>query len=568
VTALSSEQSTATQTTSRAALPPGDDAVTNVSPLRTVLRRAGDVIAVVLVWLALGLPDRLYLVTTGHLLRFPVELLLLVVVGVVLRGRTRAVVAALIGLLVGLLVVAKVLDMGFFSTLDRPFNPVDDWVALRPALGVVKDSVGGARTIVIVSVVVVVAVAILVVLVWSSMRVAAAAGRYRSGSIRAAVVVAAASTISAVTGVAVGGSPSVATTATANVFAQQVGQAGAAIHDRHVFVSLLHGRDAAAAAPAGDLLSGLRGKDVLVVFVESYGRVAVEGSSFAPQVDRALTLDTSQLEAAGFGARSAFLTSPTFGGGSWLAHSTLQSGLWVANQQRYDQLVSSDRFTLNQAFSRAGWRTVVDVPSDQGPWAQATSFYHYDAVYGARDVGYHGPKFSYASMPDQYVLAAFQQMELDRRDRTPVMAEIDLVSSHTPWTPLPHMVDWNALGDGSVFDGVPAQGVSPQTLWRHSSFVQQSYGQSIQYSLTALTSFVQRLHDPNLVVVALGDHQPATIVSGRNASHDVPITIISHDQKVLDRIAPWGWQPGLLPDSHAPVWRMDSFRDRFLAAFR
>jgi hypothetical protein len=414
-------------------------------------------------------------------------------------------------------------------------------------------------------VVVVAAVAILAVLVWSSMRVAAVAARHRNGSTRVAAV---ASVISALTGIAVGGWPTISTSASANVLAQQVGQARAAIHDRHVFGSLLRGRDAAAATPSGDLLSGLRGKDVLVVFVESYGRVAVEGSSFAPQVDRTLSLDTSQLAAAGFGARSAFLTSPTFGGGSWFAHSTLASGLWVDNQQRYDQLVSSHRFTLNQAFSRAGWRTVVDVPSDQEPWPQATSFYHYDGVYGARDVGYLGPKFSYASMPDQYVLAAFQRMELDRPDRAPVMAEIDLVSSHTPWTPLPHMVDWDTLGDGSVFDGVPAQGVSPQTLWRHASFVQQSYGQSVQYSLNALTSFVQRLHDPNLVVVALGDHQPATIVTGHNASHDVPITIISHDQKVLDRVAPWGWQPGLLPGAHAPVWRMDSFRDRFLAAFR
>jgi hypothetical protein len=33
--------------------------------------------------------------------------------------------------------------------------------------------------------------------------------------------------------------------------------------------------------------------------------------------------------AAGFSAKSTFLTSPTFGGISWLAHSTLQSGMWI-----------------------------------------------------------------------------------------------------------------------------------------------------------------------------------------------------------------------------------------------
>jgi hypothetical protein len=33
--------------------------------------------------------------------------------------------------------------------------------------------------------------------------------------------------------------------------------------------------------PGDRLLTGLRGKDVLLLFVESYGKVAVQGSSFA-----------------------------------------------------------------------------------------------------------------------------------------------------------------------------------------------------------------------------------------------------------------------------------------------
>jgi hypothetical protein len=65
----------------------------------------------------------------------------------------------------------------------------------------------------------------------------------------------------------------------------------------------------------------------------------------------------------------------------------------------------------------------------------------------------------------------------------------------------------------------------------------------------------------------LGDHQPSTTVSGNGASHDVPISIISHDPTVLGQISSWNWQPGLLPDPSAPVSSMDSFRDRFLAAY-
>jgi hypothetical protein len=170
-------------------------------------------------------------------------------------------------------------------------------------------------------------------------------------------------------------------------------------------------------------------------------------------------------------------------------------------------------------------------------------------------------------MPDQYILSAFQRMELAAPNHPPVMAEIDLVSSHTPWAPLPRMVPWNQVGNGSIFDSMPAQGQSPTAVWRNANQVKAAYGQSIQYSLSALICFVQTFHDNNLVLVLLGDHQPATIVSGSGGSHDVPITIIAHDPNVLSRISSWRWQDGMLPGPQAPVWPMDAFRNRFFTAF-
>src|SRR5262249_25673543 len=179
-------------------------------------------------------------------------------------------------------------------------------------------------------------------------------------------------------------------------------------------------RDPYSRTPADQLLRGLRGKDVLLVFVESYGKVAVQDSSFSPQVDGILDAGTSQLEADGFDSRSGWLSSPTFGGISWLAHSTMQTGVWVDRWWKYDQLVASNRLTLSQAFGRAGWRTVGDVPSDNRYWSAGSSFYHYDKVYNRLNVGYHGPTYAYASMPDQYVLLALQRLELGKPDRRPL----------------------------------------------------------------------------------------------------------------------------------------------------
>jgi hypothetical protein len=84
--------------------------------------------------------------------------------------------------------------------------------------------------------------------------------------------------------------------------------------------------------------------------------------------------------------------------------------------------------------------------------------------------------------------------------------------------------------------------------------------------MSTLISFVKQYGDKNLVMIVLGDHQPLPIVSGQHANHEVPISILAHDPRVLRQIAGWGWNPGLQPRS-APVWPMSAFRDRFLSAF-
>ena len=71
--------------------------------------------------------------------------------------------------------------------------------------------------------------------------------------------------------------------------------------------------------PGDRLLTALRGKDVLLVFVESYGKSAVEGSS--GNIDAVLDAASRELADVAFAARSGWLTSfSNFGGGS--AHSS------------------------------------------------------------------------------------------------------------------------------------------------------------------------------------------------------------------------------------------------------
>jgi hypothetical protein len=207
------------------------------------------------------------------------------------------------------------------------------------------------------------------------------------------------------------------------------------------------------------------------------------------------------------------------------------------------------------------------MPGNRRAWPEGSTFYHYDRVYDRRNFGYRGPGFGVPPMPDQYTLLALQRRELAKRHRPSLFAEVDLISSHAPWTRIPRFIPWDDVGDGSIFDRLPAEESTKASLFGDAERARSAYAHSIDYSLSTLFSFVQRYGDDDLVLVVLGDHQPATVVTGQGASHDVPISVIAHDPKVMDRIAGWSWQDGMSPSPQAPVWPMAAFRNRFLTAF-
>ena len=519
-------------------------------------------LALLLVWAALLVPDRVDDLAPSAFLRIPVEGLLFVVLVLVLPPRVARILALFGGLGLAALTILRLLDMGFQLAFDRPFHPVYDTAYAGSAVRLLGDSIGGAGALVVLIAAGLLVVALIALLPLSAVRLNRLVATHRRPSIRMLAVLTAIAMATTLSGAQLGPAGPIASTASARLAYTHTTQVRDDLRDQREFAGALE-QDPYRNSADDDLLTGLRGKDVLLVFVESYGRTALD----LPVIESALEAGERRLQKAGFSSRSGFLTSPTYGGLSWLAHITLQSGLWVDSQRRYDHLVTLDRLTLTDAFGRAGWRTVADIPANKEDWPVATKYYHYDQVYDRRNVGYAGPQFGYASMPDQYILAALQHLELEQPNRAPVMAEIDLVSSHTPWAPLPRLVDWSRVGDGSVFDPMPAEGESPEAVWRDPDLVKAAYAESVAYSLDAVTSFVQQLHDQDLVLVVLGDHQPASIVSGQGASHDVPVSIIAADPAVMNRAAAWGWQEGLRPDGGAPIWPMDAFRDRFLTAY-
>jgi phosphatidylglycerophosphate synthase len=532
---------------------------------RTGIAAALTIIAVLVVWAALVAPDQPSDLSLSGFLRLPLEGLALVAVASVLPVIPRRIVAGIVGPLLALLVIFKVLDIGFLMTFDRRFDLLSDSSYAGTGIETLRASIGRTDTNLVVAGIVVGVIVLFILTTFSAFRLTRVAAANRRWALRAVAGLGAVWALCWVLGAQLITHTSIASTLSAGLAVAEVRTVQADIHDQTVFADQIK-HDTFRSTPANQLLTGLRGKDVLLVFVEAYGQLAVQGSSFSPEVDAVLKTGTKQLASAGFSARSGFLTSATFGGISWLAHSTLQSGVWVNSQRRYNDLMTTNRFTLSDAFKEAGWRTVDDVPSNDYYWPQGTSFYHYDKLYDRRDVGYHGPTFTYASMPDQYTYAALQRLELSKTHRKPLFAEVDTVSSHMPWNRIPEQIPWSEVGNGSGYNRIPMDHETG-AFWSNPPRVQAAYGRSIVYSLNTLFSFVKHDDDKNLVMIVLGDHQPLPIVSGQHANHDVPISIIAHDPKVLKQIGSWGWNPGLRPSATAPVWPMSAFRNNFLSAF-
>jgi CDP-alcohol phosphatidyltransferase len=543
--------------------------------MRAALTTALTILALLFVWTALVGPDQPIALKLNALLRLPIEGFAFVALATVVKPRARRWLVWVLGPLLGLVFIVKLLNIGFFAAFDKPFDPYQDLKYVGFAIETVKASLGQTTGILIVVLVGAVLIGVPVLMAFSVRRVTRIAAEHRAWTLRTAAGLGGAWVVCLAFGAQFVPATPIASAGAASLLVSQVKAVRADIDDHAIFARQIR-HDRFASAPAGKLLTGLRGKDVLLLFVESYGKVAVQGTSIAPGVDSVLAGGDKRLAAAGFSARSAWMTSPTFGGISWLAHSTFQTGLWVDTPQRYEQLLENQRFTLTQAFDRGGWRTVDDVPSDDRVWAPGKTFYHFDQLYDRKNVGYRGPRFAFAAMPDQYVMSALQRLELSKRHRRPVFAEVDLVSSHEPWTRIPRMVPWSQVGNGSIFDkntvdagvgGLHVNGLSSYVDINGSPAVRAAYGESVQYTMNALISYVQHYGTKNTVLIVLGDHQPWTVVSGAEPSHEVPISIIARDPAVLKRISGWGWTDGLKPSPQAPVWPMSAFRNRFLTAF-
>jgi len=311
-------------------------------------------------------------------------------------------------------------------------------------------------------------------------------------------------------------------------------------------------------------LGALRGVDVNLWFVESYGAVTFDN----PAARKALAEPRAEFERAiarsGRQVVSAYVTAATFGGASELSHLSLLSGVDLSDPLRHDLLLTTNRPTLISLFRTAGYQTVGFYPALNWDWPEK-AFYGFDRFYDRRDLDYRGPRLGYWWIPDQVALARLERLDPIGPDSPPRLLFFPTITSHIPFRPVPpYQPDWvRAQSDAPFDDAQVARALADKVDWLD---LFPAYLRMIEYNYRWIGGYLERPAARDYLLVLIGDHQPASSVSGAGAPWEVPVHVVSSDPALLQRFVDRGFHPGLEPRRPA-LGAMHDLTGILLAAF-
>jgi hypothetical protein len=303
-------------------------------------------------------------------------------------------------------------------------------------------------------------------------------------------------------------------------------------------------REAAASWPRNANVSALGQRHVLLVFVESYGTIALSDPAMAEVIGPTLARFQARAREAGFASASRVLNSPIIGGGSWMAHASVLTGIPISTQALYDVMLAHDLASLARVLGAQGYRSVAVMPRLRQAWPHG-AFFGFDAVLDDPAMGYRGPPFAWESMPDQFVLERTHELEIAPA-RQPLFLKYVLASSHLPFDLVPHLVEnGRGLGDGAIYREFLAEPFPPPNGNVFDN--RAGYLAALRYVLRSIEEYlVHRLDDDSLVII-LGDHQPPLTLAASTRNRAVPVHVLSRDHALIERFATEGFKPGMTP---------------------
>lgn len=459
-------------------------------------------------------------------------------------GRCARVMGPVLTFLLAFVMVAGAFDGLVQSVLGRPLNVFVDPLMLGAGFHLLEGSIGLWAAL-LASLLVALAAAAVAWVVWRLIRAGAVAGP------RAAMAVA---SLALVLGL-VGTSPMLPGVAS-QLLHTAVAQAGQLEATRRARLRLLQAQDDPAFAARA--LPGLAGRDVYVVYIESYGESLLDQARYAGRIEPLLERWRGRLEAQGLHTVSGRLEAPIRGGQSWLSHATVLSGLPIDSQLWYRTLLARDIDLLTDDFRATGHRTLKLAPAIVGDWPEGRQL-GFDRIFAADDLGYRGPRLGWVTMPDEFTLHRFGGHIRPRID-APVYAQFALISSHWPWTPvIEPTADPTRIDQGRVYERWRGGDTDTLALMFDAAAQRAAYLDSVEYALTVTLEWARCLPDDALLLV-LGDHQPTGLIAGRDAGAGVPVHVISGDAALLAGFERRGFVPGLLSPPNDESTGLDRLR--------
>jgi phosphoglycerol transferase MdoB-like AlkP superfamily enzyme len=323
------------------------------------------------------------------------------------------------------------------------------------------------------------------------------------------------------------------------------------------------GRDLLGLALPKSDFSRIQGDDVLFLSLESYGAVTYDDPEIARSVAPARDELAHAAEETGRHVVSAYASSPTFGGGSWLAHASFMSGVEVRDTGDYMLLLTQDRETWPKLFKARGYRAVAVMPGMRSAWPEG-AFYGFDEIYDEPALEYEGPAFGWWRIPDQFSLARVGELEARSE---PLFVFLPTINTHIPFLPVPpYQADWNRVLTSEPYprEDVEAS-LSATPDW---AALAEPYADSLVYTFTYLAGYLREHAEADETLLLIGDHQPAASVAGVGARWDVPVHVVTRRADVAAALTAAGFVDGVaLAPQQRPIVTLPGLSALLLGAF-
>lgn len=316
----------------------------------------------------------------------------------------------------------------------------------------------------------------------------------------------------------------------------------------------------------GTHLDKLQGNHVLFIFVESYGRTVFVKPALRERVLPRYEEMQRNLEGEGFHVVSDFLTSPTYGGFSWFAHQTLDTGVKVVSHLHSQILDELRPKSLADRVRDAGYLPILVMPGTTRQWPGMDDYFGFRHHYYSWEFGYRGPRYGWSPMADQFVLSHVHREQVEKA-KQPLFIQFALVSSHAPFNDIPRYVeDWSTIKNGSVMheagrDRFPIEFDDP-------THIDEGYSAAINYEMRVMEGYLTTHIQDDTLVIFVGDHQPNQQVTGsEQLTWSVPIHIACRNPEFIAPFLRRGYIRGMIPDQPLPHVGMERFMEEFLSDF-